>query len=130
MSAAWPTGNHRHMIFFPEDATTTEIYTLSLHDALPIAYAAANRYQLDDDRPYLWKTSNCGASWERIDKGITETEFTRVVREDPERRGLLIAGTERGVWFSPNDGSGWQRLQLNLPFVPVHALVFKDGDLV
>src|SRR5438270_5554351 len=63
MSAAWPTGNHRHMIFFPEDATTTEIYTLSLHDALPISYIAANRYQLDDDRPYLWKTSNCGARW-------------------------------------------------------------------
>src|SRR5204863_1633546 len=101
----------------------------SAHDQC-VAYVAGNRYQLDDDRPYLWKTSNCGASWERIDNGIAETEFTRVVREDPERRGLLIAGTERGVWLSPNDGRSWQRLQLNLPFVPVHDLVFKDGDVV
>src|SRR5206468_12862942 len=49
-----------------------------------IAYVAANRYQLDDDRPYLWKTTDCGKSWARIDAGINETEFTRVVREDPE----------------------------------------------
>ncbi|HJQ18908.1 MAG TPA: glycosyl hydrolase [Gemmatimonadaceae bacterium] len=95
-----------------------------------VAYVAANRYQLDDDRPYLWKTSNCGASWQRIDAGIASNEFTRVVREDPGRRGLLVAGTERGVWMSPNDGSSWQRLQLNLPIVPVHDLVFKDGDVV
>jgi photosystem II stability/assembly factor-like uncharacterized protein len=95
-----------------------------------VAYVAANRFQLDDDRPLLWKTTNCGASWERIDRGIAETEFTRVVREDPERRGLLVAGTERGVWFSPTDGRSWQRLQLNLPYVPVHDLVFKQGDVV
>ena len=95
-----------------------------------VAYVAANRYQLDDDRPYLWKTTNCGASWERIDQGIAQNEFTRVVREDPDRRGLLIAGTERGVWFSPTEGRSWQRLQLNLPIVPVHDLVFANGDVV
>jgi photosystem II stability/assembly factor-like uncharacterized protein len=95
-----------------------------------VAYVAANRYQLDDDRPYLWKTNDCGASWTRIDAGLTPTEFTRVVREDPERRGLLLAGTERGVWMSPNDGRSWQRMQLNLPLVPVHDLVFKNGDVV
>ena len=95
-----------------------------------IAYVAANRYQLDDDHPYLWKTDNCGTTWERIDNGITSTEFTRVVREDPERRGLLVAGTERGVWFSMTDGRTWQQLQLNLPIVPVHDLQFKDGDIV
>ena len=116
----------------PKDmAKNTRVSSIdpSAHDQC-VAYVAANRYQLDDDHPYLWKTSNCGASWERIDKGIAETEFTRVVREDPERRGLLVAGTERGVWFSPNDGRSWQRLQLNLPFVPVHDLVFKGGDVV
>jgi photosystem II stability/assembly factor-like uncharacterized protein len=101
----------------------------SAHDAC-VAYVAANRFQLDDDRPYLWKTSNCGASWERIDHGIADSEFTRVVREDPDRRGLLVAGTERGVWFSPNDGRSWQRLQLNLPPVPIHDLVFKQGDVI
>jgi photosystem II stability/assembly factor-like uncharacterized protein len=95
-----------------------------------IAYVAANRFQLDDNKPYLWKTSDCGAHWTRIDNGIATSEFTRVVREDPNRRGLLIAGTERGAWFSADDGAHWQSLRLNLPIVPVHDLVFKEGDLV
>jgi photosystem II stability/assembly factor-like uncharacterized protein len=95
-----------------------------------IAYVAANRFQLDDDKPYLWKTADCGAHWSRIDAGITTTEFTRVVREDPGKRGLLVAGTERGAWYSTDDGSHWRSLRLNLPIVPVHDLVFKDGDIV
>ncbi len=95
-----------------------------------IAYVAANRFQLDDDKPYLWKTSDCGAHWTRIDAGITPSEFTRVVREDPAKRGLLIAGTERGVWYSSDDGANWRSLRLNLPIVPVHDLVFKEGDVV
>jgi photosystem II stability/assembly factor-like uncharacterized protein len=95
-----------------------------------IAYVAANRFQLDDDRPYLWKTSDCGAHWTRIDSGIASTEFARVLREDPGKRGLLVAGTERGVWYSPDDGAHWQSLRLNLPIVPVHDLVFKNGDIV
>jgi photosystem II stability/assembly factor-like uncharacterized protein len=94
------------------------------------AYIAANRYQLNDMRPYLWKTTDFGRNWTRIDAGIDSTEFTRVIREDPERRGLLYVGTERGVWMSPNDGAGWQRLQLNLPPVPVHDLTIKEGDLI
>jgi photosystem II stability/assembly factor-like uncharacterized protein len=94
------------------------------------AYVAANRYQLDDERPYLWKTTDCGGHWTRIDAGITPSEFTRVVREDPARRGLLVAGTERGVWYSADDGAHWQTLRLNLPLVPVHDLTFKDGDIV
>jgi photosystem II stability/assembly factor-like uncharacterized protein len=95
-----------------------------------IAYVAANRFQLDDDKPYLWKTSDCGAHWTRIDAGITTSEFTRVVREDPAKRGLLVAGTERGVWYSIDDGAHWKSLRLNLPIVPVHDLVFKEGDIV
>ncbi len=95
-----------------------------------MAYLAANRYQLDDFKPYLWKTTDCGAHWSRIDAGITPTEFTRVVREDPGKRGLLLAGTERGIWYSTDDGNHWQTLRLNLPIVPVHDLVFKDGDVV
>jgi photosystem II stability/assembly factor-like uncharacterized protein len=101
----------------------------SAHSACA-AYVAANRFQLDDDRPYLWKTADCGRTWTRIDNGIAETEFTRVVREDPEKRGLLFAGTERGVWFSPNDGRSWQKLRQNLPYVPIHDLQIKDGDVV
>src|SRR2546422_7005620 len=58
------------------------------------------------------------------------TEFVRVVREDPVRRGLLFAGTERGVWVSFDDGVSWQSLRRNLPLVPIHDLVIKEGDLV
>ena len=94
------------------------------------AYLAANMFQLNDFSPYLYKTTDYGQSWTRIDKGITPTEFTRVVREDPVRRGLLYAGTERGVWVSFDDGGDWQPLQLNLPPVPVHDLVVKDQDVV
>ena len=95
-----------------------------------IAYVAANRFQLDDEKPYLWKTSDCGASWTRIDNGIPNGEFTRVLREDPGKRGLLVAGTERGVYYSADDGAHWQSLRLGLPFVPIHDLTFKQGDLI
>jgi len=94
------------------------------------AYVAANRFQLADMKPYLWKTTNYGQSWTRIDAGIAPTEFARAIREDPEKQGLLYAGTERGVWVSPNDGASWQKLQLNLPPVPVHDLAVKEGDLI
>ncbi|HEY0528082.1 MAG TPA: glycosyl hydrolase [Gemmatimonadaceae bacterium] len=94
------------------------------------AYVAANRYQLDDMRPYLYKTTDYGATWTAITNGIPATEFTRVLREDPERGGLLYAGTERGVWVSFDDGANWQSLRRNLPLVPVHDLAIKEGDLV
>jgi hypothetical protein len=94
------------------------------------AYVAANRYQLDDMQPYIWRTTDYGKSWQRVDDGIAAEEFVRVVREDPVRRGLLYAGTERGVWVSFDDGANWQKLQLNLPPVPVHDLAVKEGDLV
>ncbi len=94
------------------------------------AYLAANRYQLDDFRPYLYKTTNYGESWTPITNGIPSTEFTRVMREDPERAGLLYAGTERGVWISFDDGANWQSLRRNLPIVPVHDLAIKEGDLI
>jgi len=94
------------------------------------AYVAANRYQLGDKRPILYKTTDCGKSWTKIVGGIPETEFTRVIREDPVRRGLLFAGTERGVWVSFDDGARWQSLQRNLPPVPVHDMTIKEGDLI
>ena len=94
------------------------------------AYVAANRYQLGDKRPILYKTTDCGKSWTRIVTGIPETEFTRVIREDPVRRGLLYAGTERGVWVSFDDGGRWQSLQRNLPPAPVHDMTIKEGDLI
>ena len=94
------------------------------------AYIAGNRYQLDDTRPYLYKTKDYGASWIPITNGIPATEFTRVLREDPERTGLLYAGTERGVWVSFDDGANWQSLRRNLPAVPIHDLAVKEGDLI
>jgi len=93
------------------------------------AYLAANRYMLDDYAPYLYRTTDYGRSWTRITEGIPADEFARVIREDPEHKGLLYAGTERGVWVSFDDGGHWQSLRLNLPRVPVHDLVVKDGDL-
>ena len=94
------------------------------------AYLAANRYQLDDMKPYLYRTHDYGATWTPITSGIPATEFTRVVREDPERPGLLYAGTERGVWVSFDDGANWQTLRRNLPIVPIHDLAIKEGDLI
>ena len=100
------------------------------HFATGTAYLAANRYQLDDMKPYLYKTSDYGRTWMLISNGIPATEFTRVVREDPDRAGLLYAGTERGVWLSFSDGANWQSLRRNLPIVPIHDLAIKEGDLI
>jgi photosystem II stability/assembly factor-like uncharacterized protein len=100
------------------------------HFAPGTAYLAANRYQLQDMAPYVYKTTDYGRTWRKIVRGIPATEFVRVVREDPVRRGLLFAGTERGVWVSFDDGASWQSLRLNLPIVPVHDLAIKEGDLV
>ena len=102
---------------------------LSPHDPAT-AYLAANRYQSGDYQPYLFKTSDYGKTWQGIVEGIKETDFTRVIREDPGRRGLLYAGTEAGVYVSFDDGTSWQPLQFNLPSVPVHDMVVKNGELV
>ena len=101
----------------------------SPHDPA-VAYVAATRYKWDDFEPYLYKTSDYGVSWTEITTGIAENDFTRVIREDPARRGLLYAGTETGIHISFDDGARWQSLQLNLPVVPIHDLVIKDTDLV
>jgi photosystem II stability/assembly factor-like uncharacterized protein len=94
------------------------------------AYLAATLYKSDDFRPYLYKTTDYGATWARIDTGIDPTHFTRVVRADPARRGLLYAGTERGMYVSFDDGARWQPLQLNLPIVPITDLTVKEDNLV
>ena len=101
----------------------------SPHDAAT-AYVAATCYKLDDYRPYLLKTTDRGESWTDINDGFPEGEITRVVREDPECAGLLYVGTETGVCFSGDAGDSWQRLQTNLPVVPVYDLAVKDADLV
>ena len=94
------------------------------------AYVAANRYQLGDKSPIIYKTTDYGKTWEKIVKGIAPDHFLRVVREDPVRRGLLFAGTERGVYVSFDDGRNWASLRRNLPLVPVHDIKIKDRDLI
>ncbi len=94
------------------------------------AYVAANRYALGDKRPILYKTTNYGRTWTAINNGIAADHFTRVIREDPVRRGLLFAGTERGVYMSLDDGMNWQWISKNVPPVPVHDLTIKDNDVI
>lgn len=96
----------------------------------PTAYLAIDRHELDDFKPYIYKTEDFGKTWKLIVTGLPKNTFVRVVREDPKRKGLLYAGTETGVFVSFNDGTSWQSLQLNLPVVPIHDLVVKDDDLV
>ena len=93
-------------------------------------YVAANRYQQDDFAPYLWKSADYGRTWTKIVAGIPATAYTRVVREDPVRKGLLYAGTEIGVWVSMDDGANWQPMQLNLPRVSVRDLTVHGNDLI
>jgi photosystem II stability/assembly factor-like uncharacterized protein len=101
----------------------------SAHDA-GTAYVAATRYKLDDFAPYLFKTADYGQTWTTIVDGIPPDDFTRVIREDPDRGGLLYAGTETGLYVSFDDGLHWQRFQSTLPVTPIHDLAVKRGDLV
>jgi photosystem II stability/assembly factor-like uncharacterized protein len=93
-------------------------------------YVAGTRYKLGDFEPYLYKTTDYGQNWEKITNGIPEEHFTRIVREDPKRKGLLYAGTETGMYISFDDGENWQPFQLNLPIVPITDLTIKDDNLV
>ncbi len=94
------------------------------------AYVAATMYKSDDFHPYLYKTSDYGATWTKIVDGIPADHFTRVVRADPGQKGLLYAGTERGIYVSWDDGGHWQSLQGKLPVVPVADLLVHDGSLI
>jgi photosystem II stability/assembly factor-like uncharacterized protein len=94
------------------------------------AYAAVDRHRLDDQRPYLYKTTNFGKTWSLIVDGIAATAFLNCIREDPKKQGLLYAGTEFGVYVSFDDGAHWQPLQLNLPITSIRDLVIHDDDLV
>ncbi|MEP7184518.1 MAG: hypothetical protein ABI767_01665 [Rhodanobacter sp.] len=94
------------------------------------AYAAVNRFRVDDLKPYIYRTHDGGKTWKLIVGGLPDNASLNVVREDPEQKGLLIAGTERAVWFSADDGDHWQSLQLNLPKTSMRDLVIHDNDVV
>jgi len=99
----------------------------SPHDA-GTAYVAATMYKWDDNKPYLYRTSDYGKTWKKITNGIPDTAFTRVIREDPNRRGLLYAGTETGMYVSFDNGEHWQSFQLNLPIVPITDLAIQKRE--
>ena len=95
-----------------------------------VAYAAVNRFRLDDLRPHVYRTKDGGATWTETVAGLSSNDVVNALREDPVRRGLLYAGTERGVYVSFDDGDHWQSLRLNLPATAVRDLVVHDSDLV
>ena len=94
------------------------------------AYVAATAYKFGDYTPYIYKTLDYGKTWTLTTNRIPADEFVRVVRADPKRKGLLYAGTEKGVWVSFDDGNNWSKLQLNLPPVPIHDLAVKNDNLI
>ncbi len=110
-----------------------EFSRISMIDASPhnagTAYLAAKRYQLDDRKPYIYKTHDFGRTWAKITNGIPDFDFVHVTREDPKRKGLLYAGTEHGIYVSFNDGEHWQSIRLNMPDTQVADLMVQGDDI-
>ena len=102
---------------------------ISPHDPAT-AYIVVMRYKTMDLKPYVFKTNNYGQSWTKIVNGIDNEHFTRVIRADPRRKGMLYAGTETGMYMSFDDGANWQSAQLNLPIVPITDLAIKNDNLI
>jgi photosystem II stability/assembly factor-like uncharacterized protein len=100
------------------------------HFEAATAYAAVDRHRLEDLRAYLYRTRDFGRTWQQVANGIPEGSFLNCVREDPIRKGLLYACTEKGMYVSFDDGDDWQVLQLNLPVTSVRDLVVHEDDLV
>lgn len=111
------------------EKTLISMLEASPHDPAT-AYMAATKYKLDDYTPYLYRTTDYGATWTRITNGIRDDDFTRAIREDKDQAGLLYAGSETGVYISFDAGDNWQSLQLNLPVAPIYDLIVHRGDLV
>lgn len=95
-------------------------------------YIAANKYKQGDSKPYLFKTTDFGKTWIQITKGINESAYCRVIREDPTNKNILYAGTEKGIYISINAGESWQAFQFNLPITPIHDIQIQNTfhDLV
>ena len=102
----------------------------SSHFDAKVAYASVSRFRLDDLKPYLYRTRDGGQSWQAITTGLASDAPVNSVREDPARRGLLFAATEKAVWVSFDDGDHWRSLQLNLPHTSMRDLVIHDQDLI
>jgi photosystem II stability/assembly factor-like uncharacterized protein len=111
------------------EETLVNSIEVSPHDKAT-AYIATTRYKVNDFRPALYKTTDYGKTWTRINKGIPDGAFTRVVREDSQRKGLLYAGTETGLYVSYDGGAQWSPMQLNLPVTPITDLKIHQNDLI
>ena len=94
------------------------------------AYAAVERHQLEDYEPYIYRTKDSGKTWQKITRGLPSGVYLQTVKEDPQRKGLLFAGTELGVFVSFDDGDNWQPLQLNLPPASARDLAAHGDDLI
>lgn len=115
----------------PPDLAESMIQSIEVSPHKPgTAYIAATRYKFNDFSPLSYKTTDYGQSWTMINAGIDKDDFLKVIREDPKQAGLLYGGAERGFYISFNGGQKWDRLQLNLPVVPVTDLIIRDNDLV
>ncbi len=100
------------------------------HFGAQTAYAAVNRFRLDDLRPHIYRTHDGGKTWKEIVRGLPGNAPVNVVREDPQHKGLLFCGTERAVFVSFDDGENWQPLRLNMPATSIRDLVIHDDDIV
>lgn len=100
------------------------------HFAAQTAYAAVNRFRLDDLRPHIYRTHDGGKTWKEIVRGLPDNAPVNAVREDPQRKGLLFCGTERAVFVSFDDGENWGPLRLNMPATSIRDLVIHDDDIV
>ncbi len=124
-------GKHWQNVTPPELTPWSKLAQMDAsHFDTSTAYAAVNRFRLDDLHPYIYRTHDGGHSWQKIISGLPDDEPVNTVREDPERKGLLFAGTERTVYVSFDDGDHWQPLQLNLPATSIRDLVIHHDDVV
>jgi hypothetical protein len=115
----------------PEMTAWSRVTTVEAsHFDFNAAYASVDRHQLEDFRPYVYRTRDMGRTWQGITEGLPADGYVHVVREDPERQGLLFAGTERGAFVSFDDGDHWQPLQLNLPVTSVRDFQIYANDLI
>jgi photosystem II stability/assembly factor-like uncharacterized protein len=124
-------GQHWKDVTPPQLAAWTKVSIIDAgHFEAQTAYAAINTLRLDDLRPHILRTHDGGATWTEIVNGIADGQNVNAVREDPKRKGLLFASTERQVYCSFDDGAHWQSLRLNMPATSVRDIVIKDADLI
>jgi photosystem II stability/assembly factor-like uncharacterized protein len=124
-------GSHWQNVTPPELTPWSKVSQLEASHFNPlVAYAAINRFRLDDLTPHILRTRDGGKTWDQITAGLPGNAVVNSVREDPKRKGLLYAGTEIGVFVSFNEGYRWQPLQMNLPVTSVRDLVVHEDDLV